>query len=106
MPKHGDEIMNEDAFYGKLREDMLQTRRRRFQYQLAKIGSIGSLVGVATLVVEKTDVTLFYYVIPFVATAFDFYVLGESFTMRRMAAFIRQHKAGTNDIEFKWEEFV
>jgi hypothetical protein len=98
--------VNDKTFFEKLREDMLQTRHRRFQYQLTKIASIGFLIGVATIVIEKTDLPLFYYVIPFIAIAFDFFILSESFTMRRMAAFIRYYKSEINDVEFKWEEFV
>jgi drug/metabolite transporter (DMT)-like permease len=97
---------NDKSFFAKLREDMFHTRGRRFQYQLAKVTSIGSLMGASALVGQNHIVALFYYIIPFVAIAFDLFILGESFTLRRLAAFIRHQKARAYDSEVEWERFV
>jgi hypothetical protein len=94
------------TLFRQLRDDMFQTRQRRFQYQLAKIAALGSLIGVATMLFEKRETHLFYYVIPFVAVAFDYYILGESFTLRRLAAFVRREESGSPNIERRWERFV
>ncbi|MBU7581760.1 MAG: hypothetical protein KAF91_02410 [Nostoc sp. TH1S01] len=93
-------------FLLKLREDMYNTRQRRFQYQLAKVTSITTLLGAGGLLVEKLQLTMFFYIIPFLAIAFDFFILGESFTLRRIASFIQVYKQEFKDAESKWEEFV
>lgn len=96
--------MEDSKLFEKIRDDMMHTRQRRFQYQLGKIAAIGAFVGVGSAAGGKSY--LLFYLVPFVAVAFDFFILGESFTLRRMAAFIRNEKAGTGQTEHKWEEFV
>ena len=66
----GSQLSDED-FYLKLRDDMLQTKQRRFQYQLAKVTSLGSLVGIGALLIKDVMLTMFFYVIPFISFAFD-----------------------------------
>lgn len=85
---------------------MLQCRQRRFHQQLAKITSVGTLIGVASMLLDKLHLAVFFYVIPFVAFGFDLFLIGESFTMRRLAAFVREAKTRNLDLEFCWEEFV
>lgn len=96
--------MEDSKLFEKIRDDMMHTRQRRFQYQLGKISAIGAFVGVGSATGGKS--LLLFYLVPFVAVAFDFFILGESFTLRRMAAFIKNEKAGTGQAELKWEEFV
>ena len=93
-------------FFSKFRDDLHHTRQRRFQYQITKVTSLSSLVGIASLLVKGVPLTAFLYVIPFLAIAFDFFILGESFTLRRMANFIQTYKRDLPDAEFQWETFV
>ena len=93
-------------FFNKLREDMLQTRQRRFQYQITKVTSLGGLIGVASLLTQGLPVETIFYIIPFIAMAFDFFILSESFTLRRMAAFVQSYKQEARDAESQWEKFA
>jgi hypothetical protein len=97
---------DDKEFFSKLRDDIHHTRQRRFQYQITKVTSLSSLVGIASLLVKGIPLTAFLYVIPFLAIAFDCFILGESFTLRRMANFIQTYKSDLPDAEFKWETFV
>ena len=99
-------INNDKEFLAKIRDDMLQTRQRRFQLQLAKVTSVGSLIGIASILFDKLHLPLFFYTIPFVALGFDLFIMGESFTMRRMCVYINLIKKKHQDLEFHWEEFV
>lgn len=100
-----DQESDED-FYLKLRDDMLQTKQRRFQYQLAKVTSLGSLVGIGALLIKDVMLTMFFYVIPFISFAFDLLIFAESFNLKRMTKFICEEKKDRKDAEFRWEEFV
>lgn len=63
-------------------------------------------MGIASMLFDKAKLPLFFYVIPFVALAFDLFIIGESFTMKRMTEFIRWIKSEQQDVEFSWEKFV
>jgi drug/metabolite transporter (DMT)-like permease len=99
------EQKSDEIFWSKLRDDMLQTRARRAQLQLAKIASIGTLVSAASIIGGNSPSILFAYVVPFLALGFDFLILGESFTLRRMGRFVVWYGVA-GSAEQKWEKFV
>lgn len=99
-------MKNNEAFISKLRDEMLQIKERRFKIQIAKVTAIGSLIGVGSILIDKFEVTQFFYIVPFIAIAFDLFVIGESFTLKRIANFISTVKEEHDDAEFKWEQFV
>ena len=94
--------MKQDFLF-KLREEMAQIEQRRFQFQLAKVTSLGTLTGVGILLVEKLKIQTLFYVIPFIALAFDLFIASESFRLKRISNFISKEKQETRDIEFRWE---
>jgi hypothetical protein len=105
--------MKDEDFFLKLRDDMLQTKQRRIQYQLAKITALGALMWAGILIVEKMQLALIFYVTPFIAISFDLFISGESFILKRMTSFIEYYKKKKNkkkknikDAEWSWEEFV
>ena len=86
-----------------LREEMQQVRRSRFQCQLAKVTAVGSLIGAGALLTKQSDTYMLFYIVPFVAVAFDLFALGESFTMRRMHTFVKKRSSGA---EKQWQDYV
>lgn len=96
--------MIRDEFFAKLRDEMIETRRRRFQWQMAKIASIATYMGVGMLCLEKAKVPLIFYMMPLITVAFDFLVLGDSFVMRRLTAFVGHEKVKDVDVELRWRE--
>ena len=96
----------DEAFYFKLRDEMQQTRQRRFQFQLAKVTSLGTLVGAASLLIKNFELNIFFYVIPFIAFSFDLLIVSESFTLRRLSFFIFEEKKSAQGAEHRWELFV
>jgi len=102
--------MCDDDFFKMLREEMLQVRRSRFQCHLAKVTAVGSLIGAGVLLMKPgnpqtgpSPARMLFYVVPFVAIVFDVFALGESFTMRRMHAFVKECSSGT---EKRWQMYV
>lgn len=100
--------MKDEDFFLKLREEILKTRDRRIQFQLGKLTSIGSLIGIGALLVEKMKVDALFYILPFIAIVFDLFILAESFTLKRITSFISLYNENTdiNDAETKWERYV
>lgn len=96
----------DQEFFFKLREEMNNAMHRRFQLQLAKITSLGTLIGAGTILIKNTSLSVFFYVIPFVAVCFDLLITSESFTIRRLSSFIFKEKESIKDIEFRWEQYV
>ena len=99
-------MISDHDFHLKLREDMMQTKQRRFRYQLAKVTALSSLAGVGVALIKDVDLVAFFYVIPFVSFVFELMIYGESFSLRRMAEFVLECKDNEKDAECKWEIFV
>ena len=95
--------MCDQEFLKMLRTEMLEVRRSRFQCHLAKVTAIGAQIGASVVLTERLHTYMLFYVVPFVAVAYDLFALGESFTMRRMHKFA---KGESGDIEKRWEEYV
>jgi hypothetical protein len=93
-------------FLAKLREEMGQCVQRRFQFQLAKVTSLGTLIGAGVLLVKDIQLTVFFYVIPYIAMTFDLFIVSESFRLRRLSSFVHNEKKKFGDAEFRWEAFV
>jgi hypothetical protein len=93
-------------FIGKLREDMLKTRQRRYHYQITKITAIATYFAASGIIIDKINSPLLYYVIPFISLSFDLFILSESYTLRRMAAFLRINRNNVDQLEADWEKFV
>lgn len=98
--------MSSSGFFMKLREEMQQSRDRRFKLQLAKVTSMSSLLGIGTLLIEKLELNIFFYLIPFIPIAFDIFILAISFHIRRIATFISNEGESVPPSEAKWESFV
>jgi hypothetical protein len=103
-------MYDDGDFFKMLREEMLQVRRSRFQCHLAKVTAVGSLIGAGVLLMkpdtsqtELSPARVLFYIVPFVAVVFDVFALGESFTMRRMHAFVKECSSGA---EKRWQMYV
>lgn len=96
----------DQEFYFKLRDEMQQAVQRRFQFQLAKVTSLGTLIGVGSLLIKNFDLNVFFYVIPYIAFSFDLLIFSESFTLRRLSTYLHEEKKSSQDAEHRWEIFV
>jgi hypothetical protein len=102
-----DELASQNAKHEwilKLQDEMLETRKRRFKYQLVKLTSIGAAFTAGALFFEKLQTALVFHIIPLLALSIDLFIAGESFTLRRLSFFVAHSQK--KDYLQSWWKFV
>ncbi len=85
-------------------------KNHRFKLIQRKLLFIGALLGFGSL--HPSDATLnlnfkmLLYLVPFIAIAYDIYILAEDFKVKRVGAFISREEANICPDEKDWEGFV
>jgi len=85
-------------------------KNHRFKLIQRKLLFIGALLGFGSL--HSLDATLnlnfrmLLYLVPFIAIAYDIYILAEDFKVKRVGAFISRENANICPDEKLWERFV
>lgn len=98
-------------FISHLREEKLRQQDRRASYIRLKFTFVIGLFSIAAALPSLTpDGGTFYiyglfYLTPFVAVLFDFYILGGEFAVKRIRAFLHEQDA-RNDSEKLWDSFL
>jgi len=93
-----------DEFLKQLREEIFISQQRRIKMTIIKITFVSTLLGFGNI--EIQDITEFYhvlYLVPLVTVFFDMLIMGESFSIKRIGAFLRLASHGK---ERTYEEFV
>ena len=93
-----------DNFLTQLREEIFSTQQRRIKLTIIKITMVSTLLGFGNIKIK--DITEFYhvlYLVPLVAVFFDMLIMGESYSIKRIGAFLR---LASHEMERKYEEFV
>jgi hypothetical protein len=68
---------------------------------------VTSLLGVGSISIEGTIETSFLlYIVPIIAFAFDLYILGDDFCVKRAGGFLGNKKSMVSDAEVEWEKWV
>ncbi len=94
-----------DRFLASLNEEKLQAQERRAQFTIRKLAFVGALFAAGTVKLPQgIELTLVLYIVPFISIAFDLYVLGEDYGIKRMGAFVL--KQLDTEIEAEWERYV
>lgn len=93
-------------FLEHLRQEKLDTQKRRLEYVRLKFMLVVALFGIGTWKFNGIeDNYLLLYLIPFVGFAIDLYVHGENFAIRRIGFFVRESREH-DSLERAWELFV
>jgi len=94
------------GFLNHLHEEKLKAQQARVTYVLQKLAFVTSLMGLGSLdiTVGKIDFSLLLYLAPWVAIAFDFYILGEDYSVKRIGAFLKEKS--TDRLENDWEKWI
>jgi hypothetical protein len=93
-----------DNFLTQLREEIFSAQQQRMKLTFIKITTVSILLGFGNIKIK--DITEFYhvlYLVPLVAVFFDMLIMGESYSIKRIGAFLR---LASNETERKYEEFV
>ena len=98
--------LNETEFLKHLHSEKLKAEEARTAYTLKKLAYATALLGIGSLNINigQIDLSLILYLVPWVAFAFDLYILGEDYSVKRFGAFL---KANSPDaLEQLWEKWI
>lgn len=93
-------------FLNHLHEEKLRTQEARNTYALQKLAFVTGLLGIGSLklTVGKFDFSYFLYLAPWVAIAFDLYIMSEDYSIKRIGAFLGTK--GSTQAEKQWEQWL
>lgn len=97
-------MAEESEFIRHLREEKLKTQETRSAYTQKKLAYVTALLGIGVLKIEQFDLNPVLYLVPFVAAAFDLYILAEDYSVKRIGAYLRAHSSEA--VEQVWEKWV
>ena len=98
------EVYEHEKFLRHLQEEKLRTQASRTTYVTRKLAYATGLLGLGSLNVGSADLTPLLYLVPFLALAFDLYILGEDYSVKRIGVFLGT--ASDDDLEKRWEGWV
>jgi hypothetical protein len=106
MEDFGD--MREDAdFLKALRAEIAAIQSERDQLIRQKIAFVIGLFGIGSVkFLAPVNTVALLYMAPLVAIAFDMYIVGKEFRVRRAGAFFLEPSTKAPDNERDWETFV
>jgi hypothetical protein len=93
-------------FIKHLREEKLAAQQTRSSYTQRKLayGTMLFSLGLGSTRVAQLDLKPLLYLVPFVATAFDLYILAEDYSVKRIGAFLGARTVEA--LEKDWEAWV
>ena len=93
-------------FIRNLREEKLHAQGARNTLTVQKLGYATALLGLGSLNIKigQFDLGILAYLIPWVALAFDLYIMGEDYSVKRLGNFLKT--ASSDPLEQRWENWV
>ncbi len=93
-------------FLKHIHEEKLRTLEARTTYTIQKLAFVTGLLGLGSLNIKvgNIDFGLLVYLTPWVAIAFDFYIMGEDYSVKRIGAFLGVKSS--EHLEKQWEQWV
>jgi len=87
--------MRDDGdFITDLRKQIMQSQDRRFNFIRQKSTFVISFLGIGSISFVSLSIDMkiwiLLYLAPIIALVYDFYIIGESFNIKRMGVFIRE----------------
>lgn len=97
-------MAEEAEFIKHLREEKLKAQETRSSYTQKKLAYVTALLGIGVLGIEQFDLNPVLYLVPFVAAAFDLYILAEDYSVKRIGAYLQVRSSAP--VEEDWEDWV
>ncbi len=89
-----------------LREEIIHHKDKRASFVLQKLAFVASLFGVGFLNTNGFTLYGLFYIIPYVAIAYDAFIAAEDYKVKRVGTFLKIAPNCANDGEKTWEIFV
>lgn len=98
--------VTEKDFLKSLREEKLRAQEARNHLTIQKLTFATALIGLGSIKLEAgvVNTALLAYLAPWVAIVFDFYILGEDYSVKRLGAFLKTYSG--ESLERFWEKWV
>lgn len=93
-------------FTARLREEINKSQDRRSALTLRKISYVAATFGIGALTKISGPNSAILFLAPVIAFAFDLYIAGEDFGIKRAGGFLRRVDSGATEEEIAWEERV
>ncbi len=96
----------EKDFLKSLRDEKLRAQEARNHLTIQKLTFATALIGLGSIKLDAgvVNTSLLSYLAPWVAIVFDFYILGEDYSVKRLGAFLQAYSSET--LEHRWEKWV
>ena len=96
----------EKDFLKSLRDEKLRAQEARNHLTIQKLTFATALIGLGSIKLDAgvVNTSLLAYLAPWVAIVFDFYILGEDYSVKRLGAFLQAYSGET--LERRWEKWV
>jgi hypothetical protein len=91
-----------DTVLERIREEIANTQKQRYQFYVLKITFVTGLLGFGAFKVQ--ELFSYYpvlYLVPLVSVFFDFLIMGEHVSIRRLGTFLRLHSSETKERDFE-----
>lgn len=97
------------AFIAHLRDEKIRAQQMRADYTMRKLAFVTALLGLGSINLGGAgapglDLTPLLFLVPWVSIAFDLYIMGEDFGIKRIGQFLRG--ISKDPVELQWERWV
>jgi hypothetical protein len=98
--------VTEKDFLKSLRDEKIRAQEARSHLTIQKLTFATALLGLGSIKLDAgvVNTSLLAYLAPWVAIIFDFYIMGEDFSVKRLGAFLQAYSGET--LERRWEKWV
>lgn len=95
------------TFLSHIYEEKIEHKKHRNEFVKQKLMFIIGLFSIGSLnASSQVDLTKLFYLIPFVALAYDVYIFSEDFKVKRIGVFIRRQKKLDESLDCAWENWL
>ena len=93
-------------FIAKLREEILTSQERRAALTKHKLSFVIATFGLGAITADKFETIGLLFLAPIIAFAFDLYIAGEDFGIKRAGGFLGRPDSSADVEEREWEKRV
>lgn len=97
--------MTNNDIWKDIRVEIQETQKRRAAYVRQKFTYVIGLLGIGSISIGSFQPISFLYLAPLIAFAFDLYILGEDFGVKRASGFLSRQDVQSPDDNKKWERY-
>ncbi|ODS36313.1 hypothetical protein BEH94_02850 [Candidatus Altiarchaeales archaeon WOR_SM1_SCG] len=97
-------MTNVEDFMGDLRTEIRETQERRAAYIRQKFTYVIGLLGIGNISIGNFQPLPLLYLAPLIAFAFDLYILGEDFGIKRAGGFLGRESSNASNEVKEWEK--